>query len=109
MTKSAKPNPQRKIAPKKTTTGNDAVSNGILQGWTKIAKFLGQPIAVAQRWAKGGMPVQRKGRSMTASSEELSKWLGREARAGEPVHVAQAKEEDLLKELRRGLNAARKK
>jgi len=109
MTKSAKPTPKKKLPHNKTTTGNDAVSDGIFLGWAKIAKFLGQPIAVAQRWAKDGMPVQRKGRSMTASSEELSKWLGREARVGEPVHVAQAKDEDLLKELRRGLKAARKK
>jgi len=109
MTKSAKPTPKKKLPHNKTTRGNDAVSDGILLGWAKIAEFLGQPIAVAQRWAKDGMPVQRKGRSMTASSEELSKWLGREARAGEPVHVAQAKDEDLLKELRRGLKAARKK
>jgi hypothetical protein len=32
----------------------------ILIGWVKIAKFLGQPVAVAQRWAQDGMPVERK-------------------------------------------------
>lgn len=79
-----------------------------IRGWQAIAKFLGQPVAVAQRWAKDGMPVQRKGRSMTASTDQLSAWLGREA-GGDPVHVAQEDDENLLKELRRGLEAARKK
>lgn len=76
-------------------------------GWEAIAKYLGQPVAVAQRWAKDGMPVTRKGRSITSNPEELSKWLGREAGGGEPVHVAQSTDQDLLKELRRGLKAAR--
>ena len=79
----------------------------IITGWANIAKFLGQPVAVAQRWAKDGMPVQRKGRAMTASADELSKWLGRESGVGEPVHVAQEQDEDLLKELRRGLKEAK--
>ena len=37
-----------------------------ITGWQAIGKYLGQPVTVAQRWAKDGMPVQRKGRSMTA-------------------------------------------
>jgi hypothetical protein len=78
----------------------------LLTGWAKIAKFLGQPVAVAQRWAKDGMPVERKGRSMTASPEQLSKWLGRESGAHEPVHITQSQEDDLLKDLRRGLKEA---
>jgi hypothetical protein len=53
------------------------------------------------------MPVQRKGRNVTANPEELGKWLARESGTGEPVHVAQSTDEDLLKELRRGLKAAR--
>ncbi|PYX04600.1 MAG: hypothetical protein DMG85_17235 [Acidobacteria bacterium] len=28
-----------------------------LKGWQQIAKFLGQPVATSQRWAKSGMPV----------------------------------------------------
>ena len=28
-----------------------------LKGWQQIARFLGQPISVAERWAKSGMPV----------------------------------------------------
>ena len=42
--------------------------------WASQSRF-------AQRWAKDGMPVQRKGLSMTAKPEELSKWLGQEAGA----------------------------
>jgi hypothetical protein len=83
------------------------IQSSEITGWQAIAKYLGQPITVAQRWAKDGMPVQRKGRSMTAQPEELSKWLGRESGTGEPVHVAQSTDEDLLKELRRGLKAVR--
>ena len=52
-----------------------------ITGWQAIGKYLGQPVTVAQRWAKDGMPVQRKGRSMTTNPEELSKWLGRESGA----------------------------
>lgn len=59
-----------------------------LKGWAQIAQFLGQPIAVAQRWAKSGMPVKREGRFMTASPEELSQYLGREAGLDVPVHIA---------------------
>jgi hypothetical protein len=33
-----------------------------LKGWQQIAAFLGQPVSVAQRWAKTGMPVARQGR-----------------------------------------------
>jgi hypothetical protein len=63
-------------------------------------KFLGQPVSVAQTWAKTGMPVARQGRLVVASPEELNKWLGRES--GEPVHVA-TEEADLSSELKRGL------
>lgn len=81
--------------------------DGFLTGWSNIAAYLGQPVAVAQRWAKDGMPVERKGRSMRASAHELSNWLGKESGAGGPVHVAQESDEDLLKELRRGLKEAK--
>ena len=82
-------------------------SDGLLTGWPAIAKFLGQPTAVAQRWAKSGMPVQRRGRSMTAKPDELSAWLGREAKTGMPVHIVQSSDDDLLADLRRGLKEAR--
>ncbi len=78
-----------------------------LTGWSAIAKFLGQPVAVAQRWAKDGMPVRRIGRFMTALPQELSEWLGREAGAKEAVHIVQPSEEDLVRDLRRGLSEAR--
>jgi hypothetical protein len=71
-----------------------------LEGWQHIAAFLGQPVSVAQRWAKTGMPVTRQGRLVVASPEELNKWLGLES--GEPVHVA-TEEADLSSELKRGL------
>jgi hypothetical protein len=91
-----------KMAKKKTET-----TPTMMTGWAAIAKFLGQPVAVAERWAKDGMPVQRKGRYVTASPEELSKWLGRESGAKEAVHIAQRTESDLLQDLRRGLKQAR--
>jgi hypothetical protein len=84
-----------------------APPDGILTGWPRIAKYLGQPVAVAQRWAKQGMPVERKGWSMTAKAEELNKWLGKEARTQAPVHIAQTSDEDLTADLRRGLKEAR--
>lgn len=77
-----------------------------LRGWSEIARYLGQPVATAQHWAKEGMPVHREGRYMTASVEELSDWVGRESGAGQPVHIA-GEDADLAAELRRGLKAAR--
>ena len=55
------------------------------------------------------MPVQRKGRSMTAIPDELSKWLGRESGTREPVHSVQPGDEDLLANLKRGLKQVRSK
>ena len=78
----------------------------VLKSWPKIAEFLGQPVSVAQRWAKSGMPVAHEGRSVTASGDELNKWLGRES-AGEPVKIA-AEEEDLAAELKRSLAYVKK-
>ncbi len=79
---------------------------GSLQGWQQIAKFLGQPISVAQRWVKSGMPVARKGRYVVASREELNRWVATES-GGEPVHVSN-KNADLTAELKRGLSLVRK-
>jgi phage terminase Nu1 subunit (DNA packaging protein) len=53
-----------------------------LNGWQQIADFLGQPISVAERWAKSGMPVTHKGRRLHASRAELARWLGRESAGG---------------------------
>jgi len=77
-----------------------------LKGWTQIAHFLGQPVAVAQRWARSGMPVVRGGRFMTASPEELSRYLGREAGLDVPVHIA-SESMDLSADLKRALSYAR--
>ena len=71
------------------------------QRLAQISTFLSQPASVAQRWAKDGMPLKRQGRFVTATPEDLNKWLGREV-GGEPVQVATA-DLDLSKELRRGL------
>lgn len=72
-----------------------------LKGWQKIAEFLGQPVSVAQRWAKTGMPIAHQGRAVVADPNELNKWLGRES--GEPVHVA-TDQMDLSVELKRALS-----
>jgi hypothetical protein len=77
-----------------------------LKGWQEIAKFLGQPVSTAQRWAKSGMPVARDGRRVHASPEELNRWLGRES-GGEPVQIA-TETGDLSADLRRGLSYVRK-
>ena len=72
-----------------------------LNGWQKIADFLGQPVSVAQRWAKSGMPVTHDGRRVQASPDELNRWLGREV--SEPVQIA-TETGDLTSELKRGLS-----
>jgi len=80
-----------------------------LVGWKAIAEYLGQPLAIAQHWAKTGMPVERAGRNVVADPERLQAWLGRESGVRKPVHIASAADEDLATELRRGLRAARTK
>lgn len=82
------------------------VQNERLKGWNEIARFLGQPVAVAQRWARSGMPVTREGRFMYASREELSGYLGREAGLDVPVHIA-TENMDLSADLKRALAHAR--
>ena len=77
-----------------------------LKGWQQIASFLGQPVSVAQRWAKSGMPVNHEGRRILAEPQELNRWLGRES-AGEPVQIA-SEATDLSAELRRGLSYVKK-
>jgi hypothetical protein len=88
--------PAKKKAPKTKSTLTS------LKGWQQIASFLGQPINVAQRWAKSGMPIVGAGRSITTSPEDLNSWLGREA-GGEPLHVA-SEQSDLSADLKRGLS-----
>ena len=75
-----------------------------LKGWQQIAAFLGEPVSVVQRWASEGMPVQREGRYVATSPEELNAWLGKES--GKPVHIA-TEGTDLAAELKRGLSFIR--
>jgi len=82
------------------------VQNERLKGWNEIARFLGQPVAVAQRWSRSGMPVTREGRFMYASREELSGYLGREAGLDVPVHIA-TENMDLSADLKLALAHAR--
>jgi hypothetical protein len=90
-------------APSRTAKAKQPES---LNGWQKIADFLGQPISVAERWAKSGMPVTHLGRRVRASQDELNRWLGRES-AGESVQIA-TEMDDLTSELKRGLSYARR-
>lgn len=50
------------------------------------------------------MPVRRRGRSVTATPEELNAWLASES--GKPVHIATV-DTDLASEMKRGLSFVR--
>lgn len=78
--------------------------SGSLKGWKQIVAFLAQPVAVVQRWARSGMPVEKRGRYVYSSPEVLNRWLGRSA--GEPVQIA-TDDTNLGAELRRGLSFVR--
>lgn len=82
------------------------VEGASLKGWGKIAQFLGQSSAVAQRWQKSGMPVTREGRFVYATPEELTNWIGTERGKSEPVHIA-SEGEDLVADLKQGLSYVR--
>jgi len=97
---------KQKPAKKNRPAAKPKAQNERLKGWTEIASFLGQPVAVAQRWARSGMPVTREGKFMYASREELSKYLGREAGFDVPVHIA-TENMDLSADLKRALAHAR--
>lgn len=78
-----------------------------LKGWNEIAEFLGQTVSVAQRWQNSGMPVTREGRSVYASPEELTTWVGTEHGQKEPVRIA-SEGEDLVADLKQGVSYVRK-
>lgn len=79
----------------------------VLKGWREIAEFLGQSVPVAQRWQNNeGMPVTREGRSVYASPEDLTAWVGHGRGQKEPIHIA-SEGEDLLGELKQGLSYVR--
>lgn len=93
-----------KSVPKQPPAKARAAPPSLLKGWNAIAAFLGQPVSVAQRWGKAGMPIERLGRSVTADPANLNRWLGKEA--GGPVHVA-TESPDLSAELKQGLSFVR--
>src|ERR1700680_677905 len=86
---------------------NSESKSRTLKGWGKIAEFLGQTVAVAQRWQKSGMPVTREGRFVYASPEDLTTWVGTERGKNEPVHIA-SEGEDLVADLKHGLSYVRR-
>ena len=91
-------------ASKSKHRGKEEHEPDALKGWKEIASFLGEPTSVVQRWANEGMPVQRRGRFVTTTPDELNHWLGQES--GKPVHVA-TPESDLTAELKRGISYLR--
>jgi hypothetical protein len=97
---------KQKTANKSRPATKPRVQNDRLKGWDEIAGFLAQPVAVAQRWARSGMPVTREGRFLYASREELSRYLGREAGLDVAVRIA-TEGTDLSADLDRALAYAR--
>jgi len=97
---------KQKPSKKSRPTRKPRVQNERLKGWNEIASFLGQALAVAQRWARSGMPVTREGRFMYASREELSRYLRSDAGLDVPVHIA-TEGMDLSADLKRALAYAR--
>ena len=96
-----------KFKPETKPEQNPRPESGVLQGWNAIAKFLGQTAAVAQRWHESGMPVEKRGRRVSASSEELTRWVGTDAGKNKPVHIAM-EQENLLADLKEGLAYVRR-
>jgi hypothetical protein len=104
---------QEKTTPQKPAQGRSSAKKepqpqpAVLKGWKQIAEFLGQPVAVAQRWAGEGMPVIREGRYVETTPDQLSRWLGRESGTNEPVRIA-TDDSDLSGDLKRGLSMAKR-
>lgn len=91
----------------KKSSQSVAPQAGALRGWKAIAQFLALPVNVAQRWAKGGMPVHREGRFTVADADELRRWLGRESEMPAPAHIA-VNSADLATGLRESISAVRR-
>lgn len=102
-----KPKSKPEYKPKLKTKRKPKPESGRLEGWNAIAKFLGQTPAVAQRWHESGMPVERSGRLVSASPQELTQWVGTEAGKGKPVHITMD-DENLLADLKEGLAYVRR-
>jgi hypothetical protein len=95
-----------KIMAKKAVAAQKTAAAGqLLEGWQKIAHFLGEPVSVVQRWAAEGMPLRREGRYVVTTADELNAWLARDT--GTPVHVV-TPDSDLSAELKRGLEFVRR-
>ena len=99
--------PPKDVAKPKMPSAASEPPPTLLKGWKPIGEFLGQPISVVQRWSRSGMPVRREGRSVVATPADLSRWLGRESGAAQPVHIAAGTDTDLAAELRKSLSAAK--
>ena len=102
-------------SPRRKTVGSqhlkrshaETPNDGQLRGWKAIADFLALPVNIAQRWAKGGMPVHRQGRFTVADANDLRQWLGRESKMPKPAHIAVNKA-DLAAGLRESISAVRR-
>jgi hypothetical protein len=77
-----------------------------LNGWQKIADFLGQPTSVAQRWARSGMPRHPRG-STRAGFARPTESLAGAGICWEPILIA-TETADLTSELKRGLSYVRR-
>jgi hypothetical protein len=80
-----------------------------LKGWKGIGDYLGIGAAVAQRWAKSGMPVKRQGRLTVADADEIRKWLGREAHMPGAAHVVTDTGDDISAALKESISALRRR
>ena len=96
------------VKPKPPKKKSQSGTEGPLQGWTAIARYLGIPVATAHRWASEGMPVRREGRFTVADREEVSTWLGRESHMPRPAHVM-TQDADMAAALKESIATARKR
>ena len=78
----------------------------VLRGWKAIADFMGQPVAVVERWAKDGMPVRRAGRYTTGQRDELSTWMAKEIGVHAPIPIGD--DRDFRDDLRASITEARR-
>jgi hypothetical protein len=82
-------------------------SSDELKSWKEISEYLHKPVTTVKRWASEGMPIERKGRFVTANKLQLGTWLGEGDEVRGSVHIT-LPGEDLTADLRKGLAAARK-
>jgi hypothetical protein len=73
-----------------------------------IGAYLGIGAAVAQRWAKSGMPVKRQGRFTVADPNEIRQWLGHEAHMPGAAHVVTGTGDDISAALKESISALRR-